>query len=157
MPPPQWRVAKALGATGTAGLLGEINAGAPTRDRAADGGIGDASHSARTSDHNPCACCRVVCARDFTHDPAGGFDSYAFAHWLAERCAKELEPRVKYIISQGRIASGMGQRFPAGLWRPYTGRNRHDHHVHVSVRHGPEFFDDVAPWGWHPREGEKGT
>jgi hypothetical protein len=143
-------MAAALGATGTAGLLGEINAAAPGRSRAADGGIGDARHAASTSDHNPCDCCAVVCARDFTHDPAGGFDSYVFAKWLRLRVLAG-EPRVLYVISNGRIFSGHGQQHPAGLWRPYTGRNKHAHHVHVSVRHGADFYDDPTPWGWPPQ------
>lgn len=142
-----WRIAKALGATATAGLLGEINARAPKRSKASDGGIGDPAHSARSSDHNPCDCCRVVCARDFTHDPPGGFDSYVFAEWLRERVLAG-ETRVKYCISNGRIFSGHGQAHEAGLWRSYSGKNKHAHHVHVSLRHGASFFDDPAPWGW---------
>ena len=144
-----WRLAKALGATGTDGLLGEINASAPQRSKASDGGIGDQRHAAAVSDHNPCACCAVVCARDFTHDPAGGFDSYAFAEWLRGRVLGG-ELRVRYVISNGRIFSGRGQKHPAGVWRPYTGTNKHAHHVHVSVRHGAELFDDAAAWGWPP-------
>jgi len=46
-----WRVATSLGATGTEGLLGEINASAPNRSKASDGSIGDEAHSSRTSDH----------------------------------------------------------------------------------------------------------
>jgi len=128
-------------------LLNEINASAPNRNKASDGSIGDASHSASTSDHNPCDCHNAVCARDYTHDPGGGFDSYAFAHWLADR-TKGPEARVKYIISNGQIASGQGQSYPAGQWRPYTGSNKHDHHVHVSVRHGSEYFDNAGGWSW---------
>jgi hypothetical protein len=144
-----WRVCQALGSRFDEGLLGEINAGAPERSKASDGGIGDPRHSARTSDHNPCACCQVVCARDFTHDPAGGFDSYAFAEWL--RCrVLEGESRVRYVISNGKIFSGPGQSHAVGVWRPYSGRNKHAHHVHVSVRHGPECYDDTRPWGWPP-------
>ena len=142
-----WRMATSLGATGTEGLLGEVNASAPQRSKASDGGIGDAAHSSRTSDHNPCDCHAVVCARDFTHDPAGGFDSYAFADWLAARVVR-LEPRVKYIISNRRICSGQGQSYPAGVWRPYAGSNPHTKHCHVSVRHGPEQFDATTAWGW---------
>jgi hypothetical protein len=144
-----WRVARALGGTGTEGLLGEINARSPRRDKAADGGIGDTRHAQSKSEHNPCRCCDVVCARDFTHDPAGGFDSYAFAEWLRGRVLAG-EARVLYVISNGRIYSGQGQAHPAGEWRAYTGKNRHAHHVHVSVRHGPDLYDDAAPWGWHP-------
>jgi hypothetical protein len=89
----------------------------------------------------------VVTARDFTHDPPE-FDSYVFARWLAARCAAGDEHRVKYIISHGKIASGTGQKHPPGIWRPYSGSNPHTRHVHVSVRHGADRFDDTAPWAW---------
>jgi hypothetical protein len=142
-----WRVAKSLGPTGTEGLLGEINARAPDRSKQSDGAIGDTRHSVRRSDHNPCECCGVVCARDFTHDPPH-FDSHEFAEWLRHRVLEDKEPRVKYVISAGCIFSGHGQPYAAGQWRAYHGSNRHDHHVHVSVRHGPALYDDDTPWGW---------
>ena len=142
-----WRLAKALEL-----LRDEINAAAPERSKLSDGYIGDQRHASRTSDHNVCDCCGVVCAADWTHDPAAGFDSYAFAEWLRVRVAAAAEPRVRYVISDGRIYSGQGQRYPAGLWRPYTGSNPHAHHVHVSVRHGAEHYDNAAPWGWPPAE-----
>ncbi len=145
-----WRLARSLGATGTQGLLGEINSSAPNRSKASDGGIGDTRHAASVSDHNPCSCCKVVAARDFTHDPKGNFDSYEFAEWLRQRVLAG-ETRVRYVISNGRIFSGRGQNHPAGLWRKYTGKNKHAHHVHVSVRHGAALYDDTRPWGWHPR------
>jgi hypothetical protein len=148
-----WRVARCLGGTPTEGLLGEINARAPQRNKDADGAIGDVRHQKGKSEHNPCACCNVVCARDFTHDPPR-FDSYAFAEWLRARVLAG-EPRVLYVISNGRIFSGNGQAHAAGVWRAYSGKNKHAHHVHVSVRHGAECFDDDAPWGWAERaEGE---
>jgi hypothetical protein len=147
-----WRVARALGGTSSEGLLGEVNASAPKRSKLSDGGIGDTRHAAQKSDHNPCTCCAVVCARDFTHDPAGGFDSYAFAEWLRGRVLAG-ERRVKYVISNGRIFSGHAQSHPAGVWRPYTGKNKHAHHVHVSVHHGAALYDNAAPWGWPPMEG----
>lgn len=136
-----WRMAKALDT-----LLAEINGLAPERSKKSDGGIGDASHGARKSDHNPCICCNVVCARDFTHDPPK-FDSYAFAEWLRLRVLGG-ETRVKYVISDSKIFSGPGQPRPLGVWRPYTGSNKHSHHVHVSVRHGDA--DNDRGWGWLP-------
>lgn len=141
-----WRLAKALGGGPTEGLLGEINRVSPDRNRKSDGGIGDVAHSARTSDHNPCDCCGIVCARDFTHDPPR-FDSYAFAEWLRKRVLGG-ELRVKYVISDGKIFSGWGQKHQPAVWRPYSGKNRHAHHVHVSVRHDAAYYDDAAPWGW---------
>ena len=147
-----WRLAKALGGRFDEGLLGEVNNSAPKRSKVSDGGVGDTRHAAKTSDHNPCKCCSVVCARDFTHDPAGGFDSYLFAEWLRTRVLSG-EPRVRYVISNGRIFSGLGQSHPAGVWRAYQGSNKHAHHVHVSVRHGAEHYDNDAPWGWPPAPG----
>ena len=134
-----WRVASS-----EQQLLKEINARAPRRSKRSDGSIGDAAHSARTSDHNPCACHRTVCARDFTHDPGGGFDAHAFADWLRSRCRNGQEKRVKYIISNGRIASTTNNF----SWRNYTGSNPHRAHVHVSVAHPQGLFDNAAPWGW---------
>jgi hypothetical protein len=142
-----WRLAKALVL-----LRDEINRGAPARSTVSDGYVGDPRHAARTSDHNSCKCCNVVCAADWTHDPAAGFNSYTFAEWLRLRVAAGLEPRVRYVISDGQIFSGAGQSHAAGMWRPYTGTNRHAHHVHVSVRHGADLYDDAAPWGWQIKE-----
>mgnify|MGYP001562524195 CR=1 FL=1 len=64
-----WRVAKSLDV-----LLAQINALSPNRDKSSDGSIGDANHSARTSDHNPDDA-GVVKARDFSNDPAHGIVS----------------------------------------------------------------------------------
>lgn len=134
-----WYVARSLDQ-----LLAEINASAPNRNKASDGSIGDADHSSRDSDHNPCDDHDCVCARDFTHDPGHGFDSYEFAGWLVDRCLTGTEDRCKYVISNGRIASAEHD----WLWRPYSGSNPHSHHVHVSVAHPQSLFDDPAPWGW---------
>ena len=135
-----WYVARSLNT-----LRDEINRSAPNRNKAADGTIGDAAHSARTSDHNPCSHHGAVCARDITHDPAGGFDSYKFADWLRARCQSGAEKRVKYIISNKRIASGTINNWN---WRSYSGSNPHSRHVHVSVVHGPSAFDNPMTWGW---------
>ena len=143
-----WRMAAALER-----LRLEVNAAAPDRATASDGGIGDARHGARTSDHNPCPCCTVVCARDFTHDPAGGLDAARLAAWLRARImADPPERRVRYVIWDRRICSGHGQPHPAGAWRAYRGSNPHTRHVHVSVRHGAEHYDNATPWGWPPAE-----
>jgi hypothetical protein len=141
-------MAASLGGTPNTGLLGEINRAHPLRSITADGGIGDEQHRQRRSEHNPCGCCDVVCARDFTHDPKHGFDAHAFAEWLRNRVLHNLEPRVMYVISDRRIFSGPGERHAAGVWRPYSGKNPHTKHVHVSVKHGPECYDDPRSWEW---------
>lgn len=147
-----WRVARSLDQ-----LLSEINASAPHRSKASDGSIGDEAHQGTDSDHNPWCQGWVVTARDFTHDPAGGFDAHAFADWLQRRCKGEIlingqrEIRCKYIISMRRIASpGSGW-----TWQSYTGSNPHDKHVHVSVDCTAEggYMDSVQPWGWPPGGG----
>jgi hypothetical protein len=141
-----WRMAKTLDT-----LLAEVNASAPKRDKRSDGGIGDAAHATRTSDHNPWivnGAYGVVSARDFTDDPANGFDAHAFADWLRQQAkANKVGGRVKYIISQRRIASAIDN----WAWRAYTGINPHISHVHVSVESAVSKYDSTAPWGWYPK------
>lgn len=129
-----WRLAKSLEQ-----LRFQVNGRWPNRSKQSDGSVGDTSHSARASDHNPDSK-GVVRAIDITHDPKNGFDSYAFANLLL----KQQDPRLKYIISNGRIGSGPTGMRP-GAWRKYTGANSHSHHVHVSVVAGAR-GDDPALW-----------
>lgn len=96
----------------------------PKRNRASDGICGDEAHQRRKSDHNDGN------AFDLTHDPFNGLDTYAIARMLAEAVLEGKEPRVKYIISHGQIFS---QRNGKWAWRKYTGPNKHDHHMHVSI------------------------
>ncbi|HLS12906.1 MAG TPA: hypothetical protein VK095_00175, partial [Beutenbergiaceae bacterium] len=136
-----WRVARSLDK-----LLAQINAAYPNRSKRSDGSIGDAAHASRSSDHNPWiryGGVGVVSARDFTHDPANGFNSYTFADRLRRECAAGRESRVKYIISNGRIASGTRN---AWAWRRYTGANPHSSHVHVSVSSTRSRYDDASAW-----------
>src|SRR5690349_9195436 len=130
--PGEWRVASSLNT-----LLNQINTAYPNRSKAADGSIGDAAHAASVSDHNPDAR-GVVRARDFTHDPAHGFD----AHAMADRIVASRDPRIKYVISRGRIASATVSPW---VWRKYTGDNPHNHHAHVSVV-ADSRADNTNPW-----------
>lgn len=129
-----WRLAKGLER-----LRDQVNAKYPGRSKASDGSIGDTAHSARKSDHNPDAG-GVVRAIDLTHDPRNGFDSYRFA----EHLLRVQDPRLSYVISNGRIGSGPRGPSP-GIWRKYTGSNRHDHHVHISTVAG-SLGDDTRDW-----------
>jgi peptidoglycan hydrolase-like protein with peptidoglycan-binding domain len=126
-------------------LLADVNKFAPHRRKDSDGSIGDARHQAeRTSDHNPYIVLNgvgIVRARDFTHAPETGFDAYAFAEML--RINKD--DRIRYIISNKKIASGAGGPSP-WVWRPYTGSNPHDHHTHVSATEDAKHFDDPREW-----------
>ena len=130
-----WRLARGLEK-----LRSQVNVKWPNRSKASDGSIGNAEHSARTSDHNPDTD-GVVKAIDITHDPLHGFDSYKFADMLL----KNRDTRIKYIISNRRIGSGDIGPVP-WVWRPYTLKNPHDHHVHISIKKDAVFFDSTAEW-----------
>jgi len=125
-----WRVAKSL-----ITLREQVDEAAPDRVITSDGTIGDTSHSARKSDHNPNAA-GVVCAMDITHDPRHGVDTYTFADHLRDIKDK----RIKYVISNGRIWNPSVN----SAWRKYTGSNKHDLHVHISVN--ARNCDDTSPW-----------
>ena len=107
----------------------------PKRDRASDGWIGDASHQAAPSDHNPdYSAGGVVRAVDVDED-LSKVDAEAM-RTLADqliRCAREREDngRLSYVIYEGKIASGT-YASSRWQWRTYTGTNPHDHHMHVS-------------------------
>lgn len=111
-----WRLAPSLIA-----MEAEADRLAPRRSTASDGSIGDQSHAARKSDHNPEG--GWVTALDLTHDPRGGWDAHARARELANR----RDPRIDYLISNRQIWT------LARGWRPYTGANPHTHHAHTSI------------------------
>jgi len=134
-----WRLAKSIKT-----LLDQVNKEAPHRRKDHDGGIGDAAHASRDSDHNPYIVVKgqgVVRAYDFTHAPESGFDAYAFAEVLL----KNKDPRVRYVISNRKIASGKDGSQP-WKWRPYSGKNPHNHHTHVSVTETEAEFDNPKSW-----------
>lgn len=129
-----WKLARSLDQ-----LRKQINEISPNRSKISDGTIGDPAHSARTSDHNPNGG-RIVRAIDITHDPEHGIAGKDLANTLLA----SRDNRIKYIISDGEIASG-----PAGpspwKWRKYKGANKHTKHMHLSVVKG-KVGDDPRPW-----------
>ncbi len=142
----RWRLAKALTT-----LRNEVNVRWPKRDKTSDGTIGDAAHAARSSDHNPWIKdpdgTGVVRAFDCDRD---GID----ADWLAEHIRAlgmmgdaRLSP-TGYVIFRRRIA-GAGSTRQRWEWRPYSGANAHEHHVHTSFTQKPGAlgFDSEAGWG----------
>lgn len=132
-----WRLSHALES-----LRDQVNAEWPHRDKRSDGTIGDAAHAASKSDHNPDEF-GIVRALDLTDDPDGNGPSAA---WLAETIRASRDPRVLYIISQGRIASSYPTTAAdAWAWRPYHGVNAHTSHVHISVVPG-DLGDEAGAW-----------
>ena len=125
-------------------LRGQINALSPNRSKVSDGTIGDAAHASRASDHNPWVKdgkTGVVTGMDLTHDPDHGVDSHA----LALALVASRDDRIKYVIGNGMIASGSAGPQP-WVWRKYSGKNPHNHHVHLSVKATKAAYDDAAPW-----------
>lgn len=134
-----WRLARSLET-----LRSQINEKFPGRSKAADGTIGDAKHASRSSDHNPWIKNDgkgIVTAIDITHDPANGVDSER----LAEELLASRDPRIKYVISNRKIASGADGPTP-WTWRKYSGSNAHNKHVHLSVEDSASLFDNDKPW-----------
>lgn len=124
------RIAKSLGV-----LRDQINKMSPARRKTSDGWLGDPAHRARVSDHNSDSA-GVVRALDITHDPAHGVDAGA----IADQLRRSKDPRIKYVISNRRIASP-----PGWAWRSYSGKNPHTMHFHLSVVKAA-IADTVRPW-----------
>lgn len=129
-----WRVAKSLDKLRT-----QINNISPNRNTKSDGTKGDDAHAKRKSDHNPKN--GVVHALDITHDPLHGVNSQT----LAEALVKSEDPRIDYIISNGRIIYGAHGKHPWD-WQSYGGVNPHNKHVHISVVDDPKLADDAHAW-----------
>jgi hypothetical protein len=148
-----WRVARSLDV-----LLAEVNARWPGRPKHSDGAIGDTDHSKRTSDHNPWVPPPnggVVTGRDVTEWVVDGVE---INDVLVEHLRVRRDPRIKYVISDGRMFSSYPtSRYPAWTWRPYSGTNAHRKHVHVSVQPTPALYDSRAPWGLLPPPEEDDT
>lgn len=107
-------------------LRAEIDARYPHREKTSDGWIGDTSHQARPSDHNPdWSDGGVVRAIDI--DITDMDDTRDLRTDIIKACVGD--PRVWYVISNGIIYS----RTYGWAARKYTGSNPHDKHVHVSI------------------------
>src|SRR5699024_10110481 len=113
-------------------LRDEVNALWPNRSKVSDGWIGDTSHQARKSDHNPdYGSGGVVRAIDITKN---GID--------VNRLLKHTtnDSRVSYVIYNRRI-----YQHSTG-WKPYYGSNPHTQHVHVSIAHTRTAERDLKTW-----------
>lgn len=129
-----WKLAPCLVA-----LFAEADRRWPDRSKASDGSIGDLAHAARKSDHNPNDAGWVL-AGDLTDDKDHGCDADLFAESL--RVAQD--PRVSYVICNGRIFKSYGTS--PWKWATYTGTNDHEKHTHVSVLNTAAAIYDKLPW-----------
>ena len=118
-------------------LAKQLDEAYPER-HAADGTLGNAAHSARTSDHNPDDN-RIVHALD----QGEVVENDAFNVAEAIRISKDR--RIKYVIHEGRMYSSYWKNvIPPFTWRPYSGTNMHTNHTHYSVL--TVYDNDVSPW-----------
>jgi hypothetical protein len=106
----------------------------PDRDRSSDGWVADQRHvSAGKSDHIPdSACGEIVRAIDIDRDLSGKAKPDLMPY-LADQIrlyakSKASGGRISYVIFDSRIASSK----KAWAWRPYSGFNKHNHHLHCS-------------------------
>lgn len=124
-------------------LKREIDALYPRRDSSSDGWVGDTSHAARRSDHNPdYSRGGVVRARDFDKD---GIPIDKIVAYLVKR-GQAGDARLKngaYLIYNGVIWSA------AYGWRgrAYSGPNPHTGHFHLSVSNEQHWYDSRLTWG----------
>lgn len=119
-------------------VLRQATAIAPFRMKASDGLLPSKAHISQSpdSDHN------TGYAVDLTHDPDSGIDCVSIFEKL------KSDKRVKYLIFQGKIWSK--ERAKDGN-RKYTGSNKHNKHLHISINDGYE--DNTSPWfAWIPKE-----
>lgn len=114
-------------------LRDEINDRWPGRDKKSDGSVGDTSHKARKSDHNPNSRGSVN-ALDIDKD---GIDVYGLRDILIK------DKRVNYVIFNGLIYSRVRGFKP----KKYTGPNAHTAHLHVSINQSRNSEQDTSNWG----------
>lgn len=121
-------------------LMNQLNVRFPARDKSSDGSIGDTSHQASKSSHNPDRTANSeykdgdaldeVRARDFDsdlRDPLGVSAEMVVQHIVTMARAGRL-PYLRYIIFNKRIWE-KSNKFAT---RAYTGSNPHDKHFHVN-------------------------
>lgn len=117
-------------------LRNQVNKRFPGRDKRSDGWIGDAAHQARKSDHNPDEH-GVVYALDI--DENFGKNKWLPTPIRARRFANQLRKyaksgrpgseRIKYIVYNGKIASGT---YKNTYWTWRKGNWGHYQHIHIS-------------------------
>lgn len=141
-----WKLAPSLAA-----LFDEINRTWPNRDKSTDGTVGDTSHQARKSEHNP--------NRDPDDDVPDGLVTAADIDKDGINTDKLMgaligDSRVWYVIFDRHIYS----RTYDWAKRNYTGSNPHTGHIHVSLRQTRKACEDTGTWGlYEPKSQEKET
>ena len=113
-------------------LRNEVNARWPRRPKGSDGTVGDTSHSARASDHNPNNRGSVN-AFDITYP---GVDPKVII------AAVKKHPAGNYVIFNRKIYS----RSNGWKAEPYSGASPHTEHLHVSILQSVAAEQSKAKW-----------
>lgn len=123
----------------------------PRRSKATDGWLGDASHSARKSDHNPdYDSGGVIRAGDLTTTSlTEAQDRALIADMIATEKANRVD-RLWYIIHRfpGDSTTYIWSRTNNWARKPYAlGRQMpHEKHFHTSIMHTNAAARDTSPW-----------
>lgn len=134
-------------------LFAEFDRIAPSRDRASDGSIGDASHRKEVSDHNPDETGSVpihdadkineVHAIDVDDDlRESDLTMEKCVQFLLGRCRSGAERRLRYIIYNRRIWSASS----GWVQKTYTGASAHTEHAHFSASYDSNLEASTASW-----------
>lgn len=134
---PGWRLVPSL-----VSLIDEIDERWPDRDTSSDGSIGDASHQARPSGHNPDADGDVK-ALDITEDEDHG----PWLPGLWDLLVERRDRRIRFMIYEdlivrsyptaGRRPDGVVRYLPAWVPEEYFGASEHRGHIHIEVHDDP--------------------
>lgn len=130
-------------------LRDEINRRWPGRDKASDGSVGDTSHAARVSSHNPLWSAPgkwsgVVRAIDVDSNGSPGARTPIVNAVLDAAIG---DHRVWYVIWNRTIWSRTYNWAP----QPYNGEDPHDKHVHVSLQETIDAWSDTERWLDQPK------
>lgn len=121
-----WRASSAVEALGR-----QIEEAWPDR-HGADGTVASRGHDQNSprSDHRP----RPTTGPGIVRAIDVGETVEDQGETLAEELRRARDPRLKYLIHEGRLFSSYDHsNGPAWSWRRYSGYNAHLNHVHVSV------------------------
>lgn len=105
------------------------------------GTIGDTAHAGEVSDHNPSKEAHDLGAVDASDFMIGPHFTTAQANAVVDTLVANRDPRIAYIIWQGRIISSTVSPW---IWRKYNGSDQHVNHFHISVNDLHE--TDISEW-----------
>jgi hypothetical protein len=127
--------------------LRDFNALFPGRAKASDGWLGNASHQAEKSDHNPDWPSGIIRAGDLTTTSLTDAQRRAVIEDLIETELANPVDRIWYVIH--KLPGKSPQIWSRTTdWEPrrYTGASPHDHHFHTSIMRTRAAAADTKPW-----------